>query len=150
MTPTPRSKFMIESFLDIFATHHDPHYSPTNRDGHSPTEWATARQKRLNSDSTPTKRTIEPSPSLGQPSGSSNSHTNSRLTKTPGHGMWRQSGPSSGRGKREEPEWYIKKFMDRSADHRVVAALAVALRTYEITQVPQKNHSIPPTRIHIF
>jgi hypothetical protein len=134
--PEHRTKFTVESFLDIFTTtHHDPPYSPT--------EWYTARQKRLNSDSTPTKRSMEASPSLGQPSGSSNNHGTSKLTKAPGHSMWRQSGASTGRGKREEPEWYIKKFMDRTADHRIVAALAVALRTYEITQVFKKKKKTP-------
>ncbi|MBW0464588.1 hypothetical protein O181_004303 [Austropuccinia psidii MF-1] len=106
------------------------------------TEWHTARQKRLNSDSSPVKRThLDPSPALGQSSSSSTGHNTSKHPKSSGHGMWRQSAASnSSRGKREEPEWYIKKFMDRTADHRVVAALAVALRTYEITWLQEFIH----------
>lgn len=48
----------------------------------------------------------------------------------------------SQRGKKEQPEWYIKKFMDRSADQKVVAALGVALRTYEIECVGSSSHSL--------
>lgn len=97
--------------------------------GHS--EWHSARQKRLNADASPVKRSVQDS--TASPSGPSAAyHAANKLARSSAHGMWRQSATGQNRGKREEPEWYIKKFMDRTADHRVVAALAVALRTYEI------------------
>lgn len=52
----------------------------------------------------------------------------------------------SHRGKKEQPEWYIKKFMDRSADHKVVAALGVALRTYEIECVNASCNALSPAQ----
>ncbi|KAI9614024.1 hypothetical protein H4Q26_009879 [Puccinia striiformis f. sp. tritici PST-130] len=128
--PAQRPKFIIESFLDIFTTHHDPHYHSSttdNRDGHPSTEWYAARQKRLNPDSTPTKRTMESSPSSGN---LREQLITLNLLRRLVMRSWQ----------REEPEWYIKKFMDRTADHRVVAALAVALRTYEITWLQEFIH----------
>ncbi|KNZ52765.1 hypothetical protein VP01_3455g3 [Puccinia sorghi] len=94
------------------------------------TEWHTARQKRFNSDSTPTKRSLEPSPSLGQPSGSSGSHSSSKLTKTAGHGMWRQSGASTGRGKHKiNAPGIIRKESDLITEYETLKCLKILLNS---------------------